>query len=117
VLARYQSSAGAFHTAQLPPPPTNNLAWQLHYGTNTLTLSLTNKIQLPTLTNYGVTTNGTFQLRYEGTVGGNYDLQGSTNLVDWTTLIEHRPFSGVSEWIEADALTMTLRCYRLRPAP
>lgn len=56
--------------------------------------------------------NGLLQLLVTGTPGGDYVLQGSTNLVDWTALYTNSAPSGSTSLFDVESTNHRMRFYR-----
>ena len=47
--------------------------------------------------------SGLFQIRLEGETGVTYRLEGSTNLLNWTSLFTTNLTTGVWEWVDSQS--------------
>lgn len=56
--------------------------------------------------------SGLFQIRLEGETGVTYRLEGSTNLLDWTSLFTTNLTTGVWEWVDPQSAPTSPRFYR-----
>jgi len=56
--------------------------------------------------------NGRFQFTVIGQSNYTYTVQGSTNLVDWTSLATNVAFSGQFDFLETNAPAIPRRFYR-----
>jgi hypothetical protein len=66
-----------------------------------------------TLIPVGPLPNGWFQFNMQVNPGWNYQLQTSTNLIDWTTLIWFTPTSDIWPYTDTAAPYYPQRFYRL----
>ncbi len=67
---------------------------------------------LPGITNLAKVA-GKFQFQLSGTVGGNYWIEATTNLVNWATISTNQiPGSGFTNFIDADSVLLPHRFYR-----
>src|SRR5262249_54649201 len=82
--------SGSFSSTALPAPQ-NNLMWGVQYAPAGVVL----EVGQPggALTNMSFA-NGIFQFSLNGFPSGSYDIQTSTNLINWTTILTNYPFSG-----------------------
>jgi hypothetical protein len=62
-------------------------------------------------------TQGGFRLRVQGPPGRAFQLQGSTNLSQWVTLLITNSASGTIEFVDPDAAAFEHRCYRALVEP
>jgi len=58
-------------------------------------------------------TNGVFQLGYSGMPGGNYVLQATTNLVNWTSLVTNPASTNLFMFSDPGATNFPHRFYRI----
>ncbi len=56
---------------------------------------------------------GDFRLSFETALGYRYEVQASTNLVDWTTLLSSVGTGGAIEFSDPEALSFGHRFYRV----
>jgi len=56
--------------------------------------------------------NGPFQIRLQGETGVSYRLEGSTNLLNWTSLITTHLTTGEWEWNDPQSPPLSQRFYR-----
>jgi hypothetical protein len=103
---------GSFSYTTLPPPQ-SNLMWHVHYSSGSVTLEVA---QPGALTDVGFA-NGTFQFSLNGFATGSYDIQASSNLLDWTTIETNYPFSGSVTVTDTNAAEFGNRFYRARMFP
>ncbi|HZI31714.1 MAG TPA: hypothetical protein VFF11_05195, partial [Candidatus Binatia bacterium] len=61
----------------------------------------------------GMSTNGLFNLQFEGINGRNYVVETSTDLVDWVPVFTNMPDNGVFLFTDSNA-TAAARFYRVR---
>lgn len=112
-------------------PPNANLAWTLNLYYTPLAFGDTNANALPMETvvafSTGATTNldtaatlsdskrlpnGRFQFTVTGQSNYTYTVQGSTNLIQWTSLATNIAFRGEFDFLEANAPAIPLRFFR-----
>jgi len=77
-----------------------------------------NPLVLPVVPTIGWS-NGQFTLRVTNTiVGPDYAVQGSSNLVEWSTLfITNSPPTNSFQWNDTNALTLPAQFYRIKVGP
>jgi hypothetical protein len=112
VLATNIYRNGSFATVSLPML-SSNLSWRVRYETNAVTLKV---IPPPLLSGNARLADGLFQLTLTGGEGSSYELQTSTNLVDWVTLETNGPFTGTLTLSDTNAAHYSHRFYRARIA-
>lgn len=56
--------------------------------------------------------NGPFQIRLQGETGVTYRLEGSTNLLNWTSMITTNLTMDVWDWVDSPSPPMTQHFYR-----
>jgi hypothetical protein len=66
-----------------------------------------------TFTSAGFSANGAFQLGISGLAGGSYILQGTTNLINWTSLTTNQPSNNVFNLSDTNAGNFPYRFYRV----
>ena len=105
--------SGSFSSTILPAPQ-NNRIWSVQYAPALVVL----EVGQPggALTNMSFV-NGTFQFSLNGFPSGSYDIQTSTNLIDWTTILTNYPFSGAVTVTDTNAAGTAQRFYRARLFP
>lgn len=69
------------------------------------------------LTPIGLTTQQTFRLRLTGQPAMKFTLQGSTNFVNWTSLITNSSASGLFEFTDSRSTNSPFRFYRALMLP
>ncbi len=69
------------------------------------------------LTPIGRTTQQTFRLRLTGQPAMKFTLQGSTNFVNWTSLITNSSASGLFEFTDSRSTNSPFRFYRALMLP
>jgi hypothetical protein len=109
-LIDYSSHTGAFNQLQLPKL-SPGLKWQVDYGATALTLRA-----VPAPAQLGapkVLSNGAFQFTINGLPGNQYQIQVSTNLVDWVTVQTNNSFSGQATFTDVLATNFSKRFYRI----
>jgi pimeloyl-ACP methyl ester carboxylesterase len=62
-----------------------------------------------TLVSLGFQTNGAFQMAFYGTIGSNYTLQASTDLANWTSLLNFTCTNPFSQWTSTHSWSRSLR--------
>ena len=92
-------------TALLPLAP--NLLWRTSYQPTTVTLQV---ISAPSLGGAAMLPDGSFQFTLSGAAGGTYEIQASTNLVDWNVLT-NASFTGSATFTDTTATNFTRRFY------
>jgi hypothetical protein len=102
--------SGQFSSLTLPALP-GNLAWHTRYGFRSLKLLVAPPFGV---TNTSVLANGTFQLDLAGPPADAYDIQASTNLIDWDIVETNAPFNGSLIFNDANAAQFDKRYYRAR---
>jgi hypothetical protein len=105
--------SGSFSSTALPAPQ-SNLMWGVQYAPASVVL----EVGQPggALTNMSFV-NGTFQFSLNGFPSGSYDIQASSNLIDWTTIATNYPFSGSITVTDTNAAEFGNRFYRARMFP
>jgi len=106
-VVSYSALWNAFSNVTLPPLA-DGLNWRVSYQPDMVNLIVGSP---SSLTNAVVLSNGSFQFTLTGAAGGNYEIQASTNLVDWVTLT-NAPFSGSATFNDTTATNFTRRFYR-----
>jgi len=109
-LASASTLTGQFSSLTLPAL-SGNLAWHVRYGSGALKLLVAPPL---TVTNASVLPDGTFQLDIAGPPADAYDIQTSTNLLDWQTVETNSPFSGSLIFNDTNATQFNQRFYRTR---
>jgi hypothetical protein len=102
--------SGQFASTTLPPLQ-SNLLWQVRYLSDSVMLKV---VQPFVLSHSGCPTNGSFQFTLGGPPAAAYDIQASTNLVDWFTIETNHPFSGLLIFTDGNATNLSRRFYRGR---
>ena len=111
VLAQGASVTGQFTGLRLSALPGGN-GWSLDYGPTAISLKVVSAT--PHLDEVTPLSDGRFQLRLVGAAGAGYDIQASTNLVDWMTVQTNSPFAGTLIFTDDDATNFTQHFYRGR---
>jgi hypothetical protein len=106
------SRSGSFSSTTLPAPQ-GNLMWHVQYSPTSVALEVA---ETGALTDMGFA-NGAFQFSLNGLASGSYDIQTSSNLIDWTTILTNYPFSGSVTVTDTNAAEFSLRFYRARIFP
>ncbi len=114
-IVTYGSESGQFASQQLPALP-NNLTWQVTYGATALTLNVVGSTAV-TITNATRLANGHFQFSLSGSNASSAVIQGSTNLLIWTSLATNAPFTGSFQYDDAQAVNYRVRFYRVLTQP
>ena len=109
-IATHLSRLGSFASTAFPALP-SNLIWKVQYATNAILL---NVLSPPALSGGNRLLDGSFQFSLSGAPAGAYDLQASTNLVDWTTIQTNNPFPGTVIITDTNAVHFERRFYRAR---
>jgi hypothetical protein len=109
-IITYSSESGQFGSQQLPALPIN-LAWQVTYGATAVTLSVVGSTAT-IITNATRLANGHFQFSLGGPNASSVIIQGSTNLLDWTSLQTNTPFTGPLLFDDPQAVGYPVRFYR-----
>jgi hypothetical protein len=109
VVATDFMQAGRFSGTALPVLP-DDLAWKIRYTASSVLLS----VQPSGLTDAGMRNDGTFEFTMIGAPGSGYDIQASTNLVDWVMVETNYPFSGQITFDDFNAAQYRQRYYRGR---
>jgi len=112
-IVTYGSESGQFASSQLPALP-DNLAWQTTYGSTAVTLTVAHSIAI---TNPTLLANGHFQFTLSGPNATSALIQGSTNLLDWTSLQTNAPFPGSLLFDDPLAAAFKVRFYRVLIQP
>jgi hypothetical protein len=107
----YNARNGAFPNVQLPPLPLP-LAWNLDYGSNTLTLEVITASN--SLGGAATLANGAFQFNMSGTPAASCVIEASTNLANWTPIQTNVPFTGSVDVVDPGATNFARRFYRGR---
>ncbi len=69
-------------------------------------------------TSTGFSANGTFQLGFSGAPGGDYILQATTDLIDWTSIATNQATNNFFELVDPNATDFPYRFYRvMEPSP
>jgi hypothetical protein len=58
--------------------------------------------------------NGEMGFLYHGAIGRTYEIQGTTNMVDWETLGTKVPTENINQFIDHDAINHTHRVFRVK---
>jgi hypothetical protein len=98
---------GQFNQTELPPLQ-SNLVWHVAY---TAGLARLRTVPPPGLTGTTLLPDGSFQFSLTGSAGGNFEIQASTNLVDWQT-VTNGAFDGSVIYTDLDTANYTRRFYR-----
>ncbi len=106
------SRSGSFFSSTLPSPQ-NNLMWHVQYLPMLVALEVA---QRGALTDMGFV-NGAFQFSFNDFASGSYDIQASSNLIDWTTIETNYPFSGSVTVTDTNSAEFPHRFYRARIFP
>jgi len=110
LLASSGTRSGQFVTSTLPELP-SNLTWRVQYGANAFNLKVASATTLNSPTRLP---NGSFQFTLVGSEGSAYDIQASTNLLEWVTVETNSPFTGMLIYADTNASTFLRRFYRGR---
>lgn len=105
--------SGSFSSTVLPSPQ-NNLMWGVQYAPASVVLEAGQPGVALTNTSFA---NGAFQFSLNGFPSSSYDIQASTNLIDWTTILTNYPFSGSVTITDTNAADFGYRFYRARIFP
>ncbi len=70
----------------------------------------------PQISNVAMT-NGKFQMQLDGPAGWNYNVQTSSNLVNWSVLLMTNPATLPFSWTDAGATNFNWRFYRVQLSP
>jgi hypothetical protein len=108
-IANDFSQTGRFASTILPALP-SNLAWHVDYSPAAIALEV---VPPPAVMDQSVT-NGQFHFSFNGVSGAAYDIQVSSNLVDWTTVETNNSFSGHTTFTDTNAANVVGRYYRVR---
>jgi hypothetical protein len=100
---------GQFNQTDLPPLQ-SNLVWHVAY---TAGFAILRTVLPPGLTGTTLLPDGSFQFSLTGSAGGNFEIQASTNLVDWQT-VTNGSFAGSVIYTDLAATNYTRRFYRGR---
>jgi hypothetical protein len=103
------SQTGRFSSVTVPALQ-SNLTWHVQYLPNSVVLV----VSQPPATTGTTYTNGQFQFSFSGPAGGAYDIQVSTNLIDWTTVETNNVFPGNVMFTDTNAANFDKRYYRCR---
>lgn len=110
VLATNLTGSGRFTSTSLPPLSSGS-RWRVLYQTNDLTL----KVVAPTVLSAAAEmADGSFQFTLSEGEGSGYQIQTSTNLTDWVTLLTNGPFSAPVTFADTNAAQFGQRFYRAR---
>jgi hypothetical protein len=77
---------------------------------------IVNPLVLPGVTSAGLT-GGQFGLNVSGQVGPDYAVQGSTNLVNWNTLLITNPTAMPFSYSATNTTTQPMQFYRIKVGP
>ena len=113
VIANDSSQSGTFSNLTVPTFQ-SNLVMNVRYSPGSVTLEV--ETVFFGLTN-SVYTNGTFQFSLNGPPSSAYDIQASSNLIDWITIGTNSPFTGSLNFTDTNASTWGRRFYRARIYP
>ena len=113
VIANDSSQSGTFSNLTVPTFQ-SNLVMNVRYSPGSVLLEvdpvffgLTNSLY----------TNGTFQFSLNGPPASAYDIQASSNLIDWITIGTNSPFTGTLNFTDTNASIWDHRFYRARIYP
>jgi hypothetical protein len=109
LLASFAARSGQFPSVMLPILPTN-LTWRVQYAPTTMSLKV-----VPTTTSLispARLVNGAFQLTLAGPDSSAYEIQASTNLLQWVTIESNSPFLGTLVFTDTNAGVFPRRFYR-----
>ncbi|HLX72948.1 MAG TPA: hypothetical protein VKV04_25265, partial [Verrucomicrobiae bacterium] len=115
-LVTYTSHSGIFTSTSLPP----QAVWQTNYSGTTFTISVLSVVtNLPsTITVKAISlTGGQFTLQVNGSVGPEYVVEISSNLVNWTGVSTSTPATMPFDYVDPNAGAFTHRFYRARTGP
>src|ERR1017187_5869542 len=104
------SETGQFASQQLPALPIN-LAWQVNYGATGVTLNVVGSTAR-IITDATRLANGHFQFSLSGPNASSAIIEGSTNLLDWTSLQTNTPFTSPLLFDDPQAVGFPMRFYR-----
>jgi hypothetical protein len=110
VIANDTSSRTGQFDSVILPALQSNLTWHVRYAPTSVVLEVAQPFAL---SNVGFT-NGTFQFSLNGYGANAYDIQTSTNLVDWTTIVSNSPFPGSVIFSDTNSPGSGQRYYRGR---
>lgn len=115
-LVTYTSHAGIFTSVSLPP----QAVWQTNYSGTTFTISVlsvvTNLLAPITLKEVSLT-GGQFTLQVNGSVGPEYIVEASSNLVNWTGISTSTPAAMPFDVVDPNAGAFAHRFYRAVTGP
>lgn len=115
-LVTYISHTGSFTSASLPP----QAVWQTNYSATTFTISVlsvvTNLPSAITLKSISLA-GGQFTLQVNGSVGPEYIVEASSNLLDWTGISTSTPVTMPFDVVDPSAGTFPHRFYRAKYGP
>ncbi len=113
VIASDSSQSGTFSSTSLPALG-GGASMDVRYLPTSLILDI-----VPAF--FGLTnaayTNGSFQFSLNGNPASAYDVQASTNLIDWVTIGTNSPFTGSVNFMDTNAANSNRRFYRARIFP
>jgi hypothetical protein len=115
VLLTCASRSGVFTSFALPP----QAQWQTNYGSTAFTLrvlSASGQIVPITLTPVSLA-GGTYTMQVNGSVGPQYIVQASTNLLNWVGLKTNTPISMPLTVTDTSAGSFPRRFYRVLTGP
>jgi hypothetical protein len=114
-LLTYPSLSGAFTGVSLPPQAT----WQTNYSATTFTLSVLTVVGggLPVILTPVSLAAGRFTIQVNGGAGPSYILQGSTDLINWTSIATNKPTVLPYDVIDPNAGNFNDRFYRILLGP
>jgi hypothetical protein len=98
---------GQFNQTELPPLQ-SNLVWHVAYSPG---LAFLRTVLPPGLTGTTMLPDGSFQFTLTGSAVGTFEIQASTNLVDWQT-VTNGFFPGSVIYTDLAATNYTRRFYR-----
>jgi hypothetical protein len=101
---------GQFANTTLPPLPAN-LFWQLQYLPNAVVLRAVSAFDVSDPRQTG---NGAFQFTLLGPAATAYEVQASSNLLNWVTIGTNSPFPGMLIFTDTNASKLDRRFYRGR---
>ena len=113
VIANDSSQSGTFSNLTVPTFQ-SNLVLNVRYSPGSVLLEV--DPVLFGLTN-SIYTNGAFQFSLNGLPASAYDIQASSNLIDWITIGTNSPFTGSLNFTDTNAATWDHRFYRARIFP
>jgi hypothetical protein len=91
------------------PAASSNSVWRIRYPSEGVLVQL---IQPLSMSNPTLLQDGSFQFSLTGSPGGTWNIETSTNLIDWARISTNDVFSGTVTFTDTNAPLFDHRFYR-----